>query len=220
MHYFKFNLKDYAFATMYFDYVHHGAYLKLISLYYETEKPLPLDVDFVLKRVMANKQEEIDAVKHILDNFFTKTEVGYVQKRCDDLIAKYQAQCSINREVGKLGGRPKAKENRNGSEKKPKGNPNHKPLTINKEPVYTSNRFDEFWSAWPSSKRKIAKAECLKKWQKGNLDEKADQIIKHVNAMKESSQWKDGYDPAPMTYLNQARYEDDLPEDDWAPRFR
>jgi uncharacterized protein YdaU (DUF1376 family) len=135
MHYFKFNLKDYAFATRYFDYVHHGAYLQLISLYYETEKPIPLDIDFVLKRVMASKQEEVDAVKHVLENFFVKTEDGYVQKRCDDVIAKYQAQCSVNREVGKLGGRPKANENRIGSEKKPTENPNHKPLTINKEPV-------------------------------------------------------------------------------------
>jgi uncharacterized protein YdaU (DUF1376 family) len=90
MHYFDFNIKDYAFATMHFDYVHHGAYLKLISLYYESEKPLPLDVKEIVLLTQARKEEEINAVKYILDKFFIQTETGYIQKRCDAEIQAFK----------------------------------------------------------------------------------------------------------------------------------
>jgi uncharacterized protein YdaU (DUF1376 family) len=90
MHYFDFNIKDYSFATMHFDYVHHGAYLKLISLYYESEKPLPLDVNEIILITQARKEEEVNAVKYILEKFFTKTEDGYIQKRCDAEIQAFK----------------------------------------------------------------------------------------------------------------------------------
>ena len=73
----------------------------------------------------------------------------------------------------------------------------------------TSSRFDEFWATWPSSNRKVAKAAVLAKWEKHNLDEVADKIIDNVKALKSSPQWLGGYDPAPLTYINQRRWEDD-----------
>ena len=79
MHYFKFNIKDYFFATKHLNYTEHGAYLHLISAYYETEKPLSLNVDHIIKGCMAKNEEEINAIKYVLENFFTKTEDGYVQ---------------------------------------------------------------------------------------------------------------------------------------------
>ena len=95
MHYFKFNLKDYSFATRYFDYVHHGAYLQLMSLYYETEKPIPLDIKVVLKLVTARNEEEVEAVKHVLENFFTKSDEGYIQKRCEVEIEAFQKNSEL-----------------------------------------------------------------------------------------------------------------------------
>jgi uncharacterized protein YdaU (DUF1376 family) len=95
MHYFKFNLKDYAFATRYFDYVHHGAYLQLMSLYYETEKPISLDINVVVKLVMASNEDEVNAIKHILENFFTQTKDGYIQKRCTLEIEAFQKNSEL-----------------------------------------------------------------------------------------------------------------------------
>jgi len=37
----------------------------------------------------------------------------------------------------------------------------------------------------------------------------ADQIIAHVTAMKGTEQWLTGFDPAPLTYINQRRWEDE-----------
>ena len=36
-----------------------------------------------------------------------------------------------------------------------------------------------------------------------------DQIIAHVSSMKTSEQWTSGFEPAPMTYINQRRWEDE-----------
>lgn len=78
--------------------------------------------------------------------------------------------------------------------------------------------FLRFWSTWPKSDRKVAKAECSKRWRSRGLEAQADEIVAHVEAMRESRQWRDGYDPAPLTYLNQRRWEDgaaDAPKPSW-----
>jgi hypothetical protein len=45
---------------------------------------------------------------------------------------------------------------------------------------------------------------ALKNGKHAKLDQIADKVIEHVKVCKESSQWKEGYEPAPLTYLNQA----------------
>jgi len=69
--------------------------------------------------------------------------------------------------------------------------------------------FVKFWSAWPSTNRKVAKAKCLERWRKAGLEPCADAILAHVKREKtHNRQWRDGYEPAPLTYLNQRRWED------------
>ena len=69
-------------------------------------------------------------------------------------------------------------------------------------------RFEDFWKEFPVN-RKVGKKPCMDKWSKKGLDNIADRIINHVKAMKQSKQWKDGFNPAPLTYINQERWEDD-----------
>lgn len=78
--------------------------------------------------------------------------------------------------------------------------------------------FAEFWGIWPKTDRKTAKAECQKRWKARGLEPVADQIAAHVAAMKTSKQWRDGFEPAPLTYLNQRRWEDGLPADGSGPQ--
>lgn len=76
--------------------------------------------------------------------------------------------------------------------------------------------FEAFWAAWPKSIRKGGKSVCLARWKKGLYDGCADQIIKHVEWMKTTDQWrKDGgaFVPAPLVYLNQQRWDGaEIPE--------
>ena len=73
--------------------------------------------------------------------------------------------------------------------------------------IKTIMRFDEFWNEYPNV-RKTNKKGCMEKWKAKDLDLIADKVIGYVKAMKESKQWKEGFVPAPMTLLNQERYND------------
>lgn len=77
-------------------------------------------------------------------------------------------------------------------------------------PKLFESGFDRFWDAWPKSPRKGAKSECKKKWDKFLCEHCADQIIKHVEWMKTTDQWRQAngaYIPAPLVYLNQQRWD-------------
>jgi hypothetical protein len=69
-------------------------------------------------------------------------------------------------------------------------------------------RFPDFWSSWPNSDRKADRKKCLEKWRRNAWDSEADSIIAHVAAMKASRKWLDGFEPAPLTYLNGERWRD------------
>ena len=73
--------------------------------------------------------------------------------------------------------------------------------------VKTTNRFDEFWENYPNV-RKVNKKTCLERWANKNLDGIADEVIGYVKRMKDTQSWKDGFSPAPLTLLNQERWND------------
>ncbi len=76
--------------------------------------------------------------------------------------------------------------------------------------------FEAFWAAWPKSTRKGGKSVCLTRWKKGLYDGCAEQIIKHVEWMKTTDQWRKdsgAFIPAPLVYLNQQRWDGaEIPE--------
>lgn len=78
---------------------------------------------------------------------------------------------------------------------------------------FSKSRFDDFWKEYPSSQRKVGKAACEKKWQAKKLNLQADSIIGHIRAIKNSQQWQDGFAPAPLTYINQERWHDEIHSD-------
>lgn len=202
MIWYKFHLGDYITHTTHLSDAEDLAYRRLLDLYYMSEAPIPLDASLVARKIRL----DLDITESVLGEFFEKTEEGYRNSRCDAEIAKYQHQVETNRSLGKRGGRPKKTESV--TESKPNTNPK-KIQNKNKNTLSSATRFNEFWAAWPASKRKVAKAAVEAKWEKHNLDEVADQIIANVNDLKTSEQWTSGYEPAPLTYINQRRWEDD-----------
>ena len=51
MHYYKFNIADYRKDTTHLSMLEHGIYRTLIDWYYLDEKPIPLDVEMVARRM-------------------------------------------------------------------------------------------------------------------------------------------------------------------------
>lgn len=117
----------------------HGVYRCLIDIYYINESPLPKDLRAVCRLVCARSKDEREAVELILEEFFLLTDEGWRNTRCDLEIGAAQAKAEKNRELGRLGGRPKKTETEPATENNPNGfqtetemvsknNPSHKPI--------------------------------------------------------------------------------------------
>jgi len=197
MIWYKFHIGDYLTHTVHLSDAEDLAYRRLLDLYYMSEKMIPLNHEAVARKIRL----DLDITESVLGEFFERTENGYFNHRCDAEVIKYQHQVENNRQLGKRGGRPKK------TESIAKDNP--KKIQIQNKNINTSSKFDEFWQCWPASKRKVAKSECQKKWAKAGLDSVADAIVSHVNSIKSTEQWTTGFEPAPLTYINQRRWEDD-----------
>lgn len=72
--------------------------------------------------------------------------------------------------------------------------------------------FDEFWEAYP---RKTSKAEARKAWNKLKPNEELrEKMLASIEAWKNTDQWREPrYIPHPSTWLNQERWNDEVPED-------
>jgi hypothetical protein len=71
--------------------------------------------------------------------------------------------------------------------------------------------FAEFWAAWPSGTRKVAKQQCCDKWARYDCCEVWQHIVAHVEWLKTQDDWlKDNgaFICAPLVYLNQQRWVD------------
>lgn len=70
--------------------------------------------------------------------------------------------------------------------------------------------FARFWAEWPDHPRKVAKKQCAEKWLRKGCEAIAEVVIAAVREHRASEQWQrdDGeYIPAPLVWLNQARWE-------------
>jgi uncharacterized protein YdaU (DUF1376 family) len=70
--------------------------------------------------------------------------------------------------------------------------------------------FVEFWNQWPTHPRKAAKKQCLAKWRSSGCAGIAGQVMASLKAANRSEDWtkdKGKFIPAPLVWLNQARWE-------------
>jgi len=202
MIWYKFHIGDYLTHTVHLSDAEDLAYRRLLDLYYMSEKMIPLDLRVVSRKIRLDD----DITESVLDEFFERTEEGYFNNRCATEVARYRAQVDTNKRLGSMGGRPKK------TDSVTKGNPKKiqkKNINTISSVAPTTSRFDEFWNNWPSSKRKVARTACKAKWDRQALDPLTDEINAVVTRLKASEQWLTGFDPAPLTFINQRRWEDD-----------
>lgn len=86
--------------------------------------------------------------------------------------------------------------------------------TNNNKHIGHSDRFNDFWKAYP---KKVKKADALKKWKSKRLDNKADEIITDVQIrITDDPRWKETqFIPDPTTYLNGERWNDEINAPEW-----
>ena len=109
MHFYKFHMGDYKSATAHLTNEEDLAYRRLLDMYYDTEQAIPLETDWVARRLRVGSE----VVATVLKDMFRETEHGWVHDRCEEEIREYHCMADRARANGKAGGRPP----------KPTGNP-------------------------------------------------------------------------------------------------
>ena len=165
MHYYSFHVSDYIHDTAHLSAYEDLAFRRLLDLYYTSEKPIPNRTHEVARRIRMSNQE--NAVQTVLEEFFMfdMDNNCWFHKRCDKAIADYQAKAERNRQVGKLGGRPKSNPDAIPQETQvvSKHNPNQEPITNNHKPIDKENKrgsrlsqdfcLPNEWNSWARNER-------------------------------------------------------------------
>lgn len=179
MNYYQFHIGDFRSGTVHMSRSARWIYRDMMDVYYDTERPLPADMDILCDMLGVDCPAERAIVDRHLRFKFDLTDDGYRHEVCDKVIAEYHAKADVARANGKLGGRPK------GPKKEPSGflsgsevvshgmqdesgsEANHKPITNNQEPDEIKSSCDRQAES-PEPKARIpyadifsAYAECL-----------------------------------------------------------
>lgn len=106
MHYYQFNIGDYASHTRHLSLMEDLAYRRLLDLYYLRDGELYGD-EFEVARQIGMRDHTIDVAQVLQDFFCIGEDDRWTHKRCDADIENYRNFVEKQRENGKRGGRPK-----------------------------------------------------------------------------------------------------------------
>lgn len=138
MHYYQFNIGDYASHTAHLDPLEDLAYRRLLDLYYLSEKPLSLEVDEVARLIRMRSHN--DCIAYVLKSFFTQTSKGYINKRADKIISDFKsksekAKASANERWDKAKKKQSLNDDANALRPDCDSNANQETRNINQETV-------------------------------------------------------------------------------------
>jgi uncharacterized protein YdaU (DUF1376 family) len=137
MNYYQHHIGDYLVDTAHLSILEDGAYRRLMDRYYTTEAPITSDESVLFRVLRARTDEEKEAVRTVLAEFFAPTEAGWTHKRCEAEIAAYRAKAEINRTNGVKGGRPSKTQD------EPRNNPKKTQPVSGNNPEITESVSDE-----------------------------------------------------------------------------
>jgi len=143
MHYYQFNIGDYASHTSRLTPLEDLAYRRMLDLYYLNEQPLNGCVTDVAREI--GLCEHVKAVEYILSKFFIEKENGFSQKRIDLEIKKYKSNAKNKSKAGIASAKARqlkasskvtgVEQTLNTTSTDEQLNINHKPITNNQETV-------------------------------------------------------------------------------------
>lgn len=214
MHYYQFNIGDYKSHTEHLSEMEDLTYRRLLDWYYLHETPIPLEINETARQIRMRSHS--DCIMTVLQEYFERTEIGWIHHRADKEIAK------TGEKSEKASASAKARWNRakdaNALQTQSESNATHNTLPITqdtkhkeKQPTALSVRFDEFWKAYP---KKIGKDAAKKAFEKRKPDQTMlDTMLNAIHFQRSSDAWqRDGgqYIPNPATWLNQGRWQDEV----------
>ena len=138
MHYYQHHIGDFIKDTNFLTNEEIGIYMKLIWLYYDTEKPLLNNLLTLSIKVASRGNEEV--LSNILGMFFTLENDEWHHSRCDKEIAEYHGFIESKSKAGKASAERRLNMKSTGVEQvlntkamDVQLTTNHKPLTTNQD---------------------------------------------------------------------------------------
>lgn len=140
MHYYQHHIGDFIKDTSFLTNEEVGIYMKLLWLYYDTEKPLPNSMSDLSMKVNGRDKEQV--ISGLLSMFFTLEEGSWHHKRCDREISHYHQQLEAASKAGKASAAKRALNMRSTDVQRPfndrsttvQPTNNQQPITNNQQP--------------------------------------------------------------------------------------
>ena len=137
MHYYQHHIGDFIKATARLTDTQSMAYLRLLWMYYDSEKPLKPDAKVLAFQIGASVEE----TELLLESFFWLAENGWHHTRCDQEIAEYRSFLDKKSNAGKASAERRKNKRLtddeqvlNSSSSDEQLTTNHKPITNNQKP--------------------------------------------------------------------------------------
>lgn len=222
MHYYQFNIGDYARRTKYLSDTQDLAYRRLLDLYYLQEHGFPNDIDEISDSIGFNGRST--DVEKVLNKFFLLDGEIWKNERADEEIAKYYKTISSASEAGKASAAARKARKLDGVQRVLNTRSTDVVLTKNQEPrtniknscassegakvknMY-SRAFLDFYELYP---RKKSKADAAKAFKKIHPNEYPN-VKSGLMAAIGSADWKDiNFIPYPASWLNSRGWEDEI----------
>lgn len=186
MHHYPFHPGDYLLDTAHLEPMHDLCYRRMLDLYYVSEQALPDDKQLLSKRLRVDQQ----LLEEILTEFFTLTQKGWEQDKCERVLAKYQNTSEARKKAGSLGGSIKTKQKRSKTKQLLSNSQanasNQEPVTKNQEPVFPQDypaghvaALSKWWS-YKKEKRESYKETGWSTLLNQQLNFTADQVERSV----------------------------------------
>lgn len=220
MHYYSFNIGDYASHTRHLEPLEDLAYRRILDMYYLHEQPLN-ECSTTVARLI-NMRKNVKEVELVLNEFFLLVKgVGWTNPRADAEIAKFHSKLESASKAGKASAQRRA----NNRSTDVQLNKKQEPRTSNQEPEKTNTttaavaavsvpkksaavpdqNFERFWEAYDY---KLSRHKALKAWQSINPDDElAEKIIAAALIYNKANPGRAYYKHA-TTWLNGRNWED------------
>ena len=134
MHYYQFNIGDYASHTQHLDEIEDIAYRRMLDYCYLNEIGLPESVPEIARLIRMRTHSE--SIANVLREFFTLHSDG--TWRSERVEREIQAFRDKSGKAAKAARKRWEKADANALQTHSEGNANHKPLTINHKPIKES----------------------------------------------------------------------------------
>lgn len=134
MHYYKFNIGDYASHTSHLEPIEDIAYRRMLDWVYLHESPLPDCIEQIGRLIRMRTHSE--SIATVLREFFTLSDYGWSQEKAMGEIRDYKGKSEkAKASAAARWAKKPEKTDANALRPESERNANHKPLTNNHKPL-------------------------------------------------------------------------------------